>query len=413
MIINPFDNEQEFTSSDKLITHLTQLAVDKNNVFRGYGKQSELFPNIIREKDWREQEIRLLHEFERYGLQYFSANNPIDFMSYAQHYGLPTRLLDFTYNPFIALYFSLFTPKGTNYTYEEDRIYYYMRYCSLNDQIHIRTLPYFDETLFRSASFAVQSNRMIYLLNRIIRGLKEEADEHDTGVKAIVNYFARIYYDDHPSKSVESLTENPNFKSFLDDEITKFEQKRILFVDANQCNQRIVMQQGLFMFPYTLDIKEHSHILKSNTVVIKIHKRIRDDLLDYLDTIGINAFRLMLSSNPGLRDRIQFYIDFPDYSAEELVQIYCKYAESEAYQLGTDAKVTLRQMAEQIIRNKDENFSNARLIRKVFERTRMKQAMRTSDNMISAEDIQAVFAESDMRALLDSVQVQRRIGFAG
>lgn len=293
MIINPFDNEQEFTSSDKLITHLTQLAVDKNNVFRGYGKQSELFPNIIREKDWREQEIRLLHEFERYGLQYFSANNPIDFMSYAQHYGLPTRLLDFTYNPFIALYFSLFTPKGTNYTYEEDRIYYYMRYCSLNDQIHIRTLPYFDETLFRSASFAVQSNRMIYLLNRIIRGLKEEADEHDTGVKAIVNYFARIYYDDHPSKSVESLTENPNFKSFLDDEITKFEQKRILFVDANQCNQRIVMQQGLFMFPYTLDIKEHSHILKSNTVVIKIHKRIRDDLLDYLDTIGINAFRLM------------------------------------------------------------------------------------------------------------------------
>lgn len=42
MIINPFDNEQEFTSSDKLITHLTQLAVDKNNVFRGYGKQSKL-----------------------------------------------------------------------------------------------------------------------------------------------------------------------------------------------------------------------------------------------------------------------------------------------------------------------------------------------------------------------------------
>ena len=27
------------------------------------------------------------------------------------------------------------------------------------------------------------------------------------------------------------------------------------------------------MFPYTLDIKEHSHILKSNTVVIKIHKK--------------------------------------------------------------------------------------------------------------------------------------------
>ena len=90
MIINPFDNEQEFTSSDKLITHLTQLAVDKNNVFRGYGKQSELFPNIIREKDWREQEIRLLHEFERYGLQYFSANNP---MAYRQDFWILHTIL--------------------------------------------------------------------------------------------------------------------------------------------------------------------------------------------------------------------------------------------------------------------------------------------------------------------------------
>lgn len=148
-----------------------------------------------------------------------------------------------------------------------------------------------------------------------------------------------------------------------------------------------------------------------NTLV----KRLEDSRRDFVCIMAgyTNEMNQMLSSNPGLRDRIQFYIDFPDYSAEELVQIYCKYAESEVYQLGADAKVTLRQMAEQIIRNKDENFSNARLIRKVFERTRMKQAMRTSDNMISAEDIQAVFAESDMRALLDSVQVQRRIGFAG
>ena len=148
-----------------------------------------------------------------------------------------------------------------------------------------------------------------------------------------------------------------------------------------------------------------------NTLV----KRLEDSRRDFVCIMAgyTNEMNQMLSSNPGLRDRIQFYIDFPDYSAKELVQIYCKYAESEDYQLSVKAKEELRQTAEQIIRNKDENFSNARLIRKVFERTRMKQAMRTSDNMISAEDIQAVFAESDMRALLDSVQVQRRIGFAG
>jgi hypothetical protein len=44
--INNSNIEREFTNADELIAHLTQLAVNKNNVFRGYGKQSELLPNI-------------------------------------------------------------------------------------------------------------------------------------------------------------------------------------------------------------------------------------------------------------------------------------------------------------------------------------------------------------------------------
>jgi len=47
------------------------------------------------------------------------------------------------------------------------------------------------------------------------------------------------------------------------------------------------------MFPYTLDEKKHLHIIESNTRLIKIKKDLRNDLLAYLDTIGINAFRIM------------------------------------------------------------------------------------------------------------------------
>ena len=77
-----------------VIEQLNVLARKGCYVFRGYGKQDELFPNIIRDKDHAKQEVRLLEDFEKYGSSYFHATTPIDFMSYAQHFGLPTRLLE-------------------------------------------------------------------------------------------------------------------------------------------------------------------------------------------------------------------------------------------------------------------------------------------------------------------------------
>ena len=86
------------------------------------------------------------------------------------------------------------------------------------------------------------------------------------------------------------------FKDSLENTVSKQEKIRnhaILFVDPNQSNQRIIMQQGLFMFPYTLDVDEHMEIIKRNTSVIMIHKELRSDLLKYLDTLGFSTFRLM------------------------------------------------------------------------------------------------------------------------
>ena len=53
------------------------------------------------------------------------------------------------------------------------------------------------------------------------------------------------------------------------------------------------MQQGLFMFPYTLDKKNHLDIITNNTSVIMIHKDLRAELVKYLDTLGFSTFRLM------------------------------------------------------------------------------------------------------------------------
>jgi hypothetical protein len=107
----------------------------------------------------------------------------------------------------------------------------------------------------------------------------------------------------------------------------------------------------------------------------------------------------MLDMNPGLRDRVQFYVDFPDYAETELLQIFEKLCQDNKYKLSQPAKDTLTGGFTRLVGAKSQNFSNGRLVRKIFERVRIKQALRASNNTITDVDIQAVFAEADISAL--------------
>ena len=95
-IIDELDIDEYYNEKNQLINDLVKLASNGRFVFRGYNKQDQLLPNLIREKDFTAYEGELLNEFEKFGSHYFNATTTIDFLSYGQHYGLPTRLLDFT-----------------------------------------------------------------------------------------------------------------------------------------------------------------------------------------------------------------------------------------------------------------------------------------------------------------------------
>lgn len=273
-----------FTNKDHLIDRLTELAISGQWVFRGYNTQEQLLPNVIR-RNVSDVEDTLLFEFERYGAQYINASNPVDFMSYAQHFGLSTRLLDFTYNPFVALYFALFSPKSNgNYRNPEDKDYYYIRYASTNNNIMIHHIPYFnDGPLFEINSMAQRSMALIETVEAMFSGQNISSFLFDSPEKMISAFF----------KSIAMHTDINDMDAFVSDNKEKVANGAILFIDPNQSNQRLVMQQGLFMFPYTLDEKKHLQVIENNTSLIKIKKDLRDELLAYLDTIGINAFRIM------------------------------------------------------------------------------------------------------------------------
>jgi AAA+ superfamily predicted ATPase len=118
----------------------------------------------------------------------------------------------------------------------------------------------------------------------------------------------------------------------------------------------------------------------------------------------------MLDMNPGLRERVQFYIDFPDYSASELLEIFAAMCRSEKYRLGAAAKQAAAEYFAAVIANKDKNFANGRIVRKVFERVKFKQAMRGKGNTIGKPDIDKAFEDGDLRLLCEKPS-SRLIGF--
>jgi stage V sporulation protein K len=83
-----------------------------------------------------------------------------------------------------------------------------------------------------------------------------------------------------------------------------------------------------------------------------------------------------LASNPGLKSRFNKFIRFPDYSAEELGEIFRRMASSNKYELSEGAADKVKQILGAAHAMRDETFGNARLVRNLFEQSLALQANR-------------------------------------
>ena len=132
-------------------------------------------------------------------------------------------------------------------------------------------------------------------------------------------------------------------------------------------------------------------------------KRMEDDrdrlvviLAGYTDDM-----KRFIDSNPGLQSRFNRYIEFPDYSPEELIRIFVSMAEKYEYHLSGDAIIVLQNAFEQAFATKDKNFGNGRYVRNLYEKIIEHQATRISKQVkVSSSSLATIEAE-DVKAVLE------------
>ena len=74
-----------------------------------------------------------------------------------------------------------------------------------------------------------------------------------------------------------------------------------------------------------------------------------------------------IASNPGLKSRFGRTIQFPDYSPEEMVDIFDSILDKDGYQLEDAARAKAYRLFREMHENRDESFGNARDVRNVYE----------------------------------------------
>jgi len=112
---------------------------------------------------------------------------------------------------------------------------------------------------------------------------------------------------------------------------------------------------------------------------------------------------------PGMMSRIGNHIDFPNYSADELVEIAALMARDLEYDISPDAMPVFKAYIE--ARMGLPYFFNARTVRNAMDRARMNSAIRTFEKyaiqgenggMCSVDDLKSIAAD-DFQVLLDDI----------
>jgi len=111
------------------------------------------------------------------------------------------------------------------------------------------------------------------------------------------------------------------------------------------------------------------------TELTKALEDYREDLVVIVAgyTEPMNKF---FESNPGLKSRFNTFIEFKDYSANELIDILKSICQQNDYSLSKELVELLQKFLDKEVSEKDEHFANGRLARNIYDDLVMNHARR-------------------------------------
>ena len=91
-----------------------------------------------------------------------------------------------------------------------------------------------------------------------------------------------------------------------------------------------------------------------------------------------NLMEKFIESNPGLRSRFKNYIQFNDYTGEELYKIFIGLCNKNQYTVQSEARLALAEYFDGLYKNRNKNFGNGRDVRNIFESIITRQSKRVA-----------------------------------
>lgn len=136
------------------------------------------------------------------------------------------------------------------------------------------------------------------------------------------------------------------------------------------------------------------------TELTKALEDYRDDLVVIVAgyTEPMNKF---FESNPGLKSRFNAFIEFDDYTVDELEEILTMMCKNNDYILSEEVRGRIKRALINQVDGKDEHFANGRLVRNIYDDIVMNHAKRVVDIDEPSREILSLITDEDFIDVLN------------